>query len=444
MTEKKPTSTAQDKPEDKKPTATEANPGRKSTKKAAKKSRQPRAETTTTSASKTQTAATPGKPAASKPPKTSGNKGVYVFLVIVLLILAGLAYVLWMLWNDNAALQNEVARQQSSSQTEVQRVLEQTESVQSQVEQATQTLASQDKKISNLEQQLKTSEEKYSSLNEAFQIMTDRGSDLLLLNDVDHLVTIAQQQLHLSGNVANAIMSLEAAQAQLARANRPALASLQQTINGDLEKLRAATVVDVAKLSDQLDTLAIMVYEAPLLIPDQAVSELSSGEAGESNEDTQSSVDSAVDENAAWWEQTWQHAKVWSLDTLSNLRNDLGEFVSVRRVDDATAMMISPDQAQRFRDNLRLRIMTAQLALMLGQDAVWEAETQAILTALETRFDSQSSKTREAIRIGRDVADADIAVTLPTVDNSMQALEELRDPEASDRSSQYSPALSSD
>src|SRR5699024_3260167 len=139
-----------------------------------------------------------------------------------------------------------------------------------------------------------------------------------------------------------------------------------------------------------------------------------------------------------------QHAKVWSLDTLSNLRNDLGEFVSVRRVDDATAMMISPDQAQRFRDNLRLRIMTAQLALMLGQDAVWEAETQAILTALETRFDAQSSKTRQAIKLGREVVDADIAVNLPTVDNSMQALEELRDPDATDRTSQYSPAASSD
>src|SRR5699024_5703142 len=221
-------------------------------------------------------------------------------------------------------------------------------------------------------------------------------------------------------------MSLEAAQAQLARANRPALASLQQTINGDLEKLRAASVVDVAKLSDQLDSLAGLVYEAPLLVPDEAVSGLSSQEANGANDDSSNSIDSKVDEDAAWWQQTLQHAKVWSLDTLSNLRNDLGEFVSVRRVDDATAMMISPDQAQRFRDNLRLRIMTAQLALMLGQDAVWEAETQAVLTALETRFDAQSSKTRQAIKIGREVVDADIAVSLPTVDNSMQALEELR------------------
>ena len=79
---------------------------------------------------------------------------------------------------------------------------------------------------------------------------------MVLLNDIDHLVTIAQQQLLLGGNVANAIVSLETAQARLARANRPTLASLQQTINGDLDRLRASSTTDVASLSRQLEQLA--------------------------------------------------------------------------------------------------------------------------------------------------------------------------------------------
>src|SRR5690606_26374034 len=80
--------------------------------------------------------------------------------------------------------------------------------------------------------------------------------------------TIAQQQLQLGGNVRNAIVALESAQAQLARANRPGLAMLQQTLNGDLDRLRAASTIDIAAFSQQLEELAVLVTEAPLIMPD--------------------------------------------------------------------------------------------------------------------------------------------------------------------------------
>src|SRR5690606_38371368 len=138
-------------------------------------------------------------------------------------------------------------------------------------EQARQALAlaeEQSSRLAALEASLRESRAQTDSLQQAFQTLTDSGSDLVLINDVDHLVTIAQQQLQLGGNVANAIISLETAQAQLARANRPALASLQQTINGDLDRLRAASTIDIASLSSQLDELSNLVSQAPLMVPD--------------------------------------------------------------------------------------------------------------------------------------------------------------------------------
>ncbi|HUH40907.1 MAG TPA: uroporphyrinogen-III C-methyltransferase, partial [Castellaniella sp.] len=102
---------------------------------------------------------------------------------------------------------------------------------------------------------LQAAQDQINDLDQALQLMTDTGTDLLLLNDIDRLVTIAQQQLKLDGNVANAIISLEVAQARLARANRPALASLQQSINGDVDRLRAVIMVDLPELSSRLDRL---------------------------------------------------------------------------------------------------------------------------------------------------------------------------------------------
>ncbi|HWL28932.1 MAG TPA: uroporphyrinogen-III C-methyltransferase, partial [Burkholderiaceae bacterium] len=112
------------------------------------------------------------------------------------------------------------------------------------------------------------------------------------------------------------------------------------------------------------------------------------------------------------------------------IRQDLGQFITVRRADDPTALLMSPDQATRFRDNLRLRVMTAQLALMMRQSGVWESETAALVKALESRFDPKSAQTRHALKLARQMADTSIATKLPTVTNSLQAIESLREASA--------------
>src|SRR5690606_25464699 len=117
------------------------------------------------------------------------------------------------------------------------------------------------------------------SLEQALQMLTDTGADIALVNDVDHLVSIAHQQLLLGGNVGNAIIALETAQAQLARANRPGLASLQQAINGDVERLRAVSTIDINRLSSRLDELGLLIETAPLLIPDDAAPSVASSSA---------------------------------------------------------------------------------------------------------------------------------------------------------------------
>src|SRR5690606_11784429 len=151
-----------------------------------------------------------------------------------------------------------------------------------------------------LEGSLRQFQDQVDGLDQAFQTLTDRGSDLVLINDVDHLVTIAQQQLQLGGNVANAVISLETAQAQLARANRPGLASLQQTLNGGRDRRRAASTVGSAALSTQLDGLSSLVSAAPLLVPDDAAPE--PVPAPRSGAPAASRFpDSQADPDAPWW-----------------------------------------------------------------------------------------------------------------------------------------------
>ncbi len=341
--------------------------------------------------------------------------------LVALIIVAILAAVAWYQQKQfQQASANLLSQVQSSNNT-----------VSQALEQARQALAQtqeQSGQIAALENTLRQFRGQVDGLDQAFQTLTDRGSDLVLINDVDHLVTIAQQQLQLGGNVANAVISLETAQAQLARANRPGLASLQQTLNGDLDRLRAASTVDIAALSAQLDELSSLVSEAALLVPDDAAPEpLPAPEPSVSA--TSRFSGGPADPDAPWWKQGLANIETWAQGAWASVRQDLGEFITVRRVDDATALLMSPDQATRFRETLRLRIMTAQLALMMKQPKIWQAETAALVKSIETRFDERSPQARQAIKIARQMADTAIDAELPTVTNTLRAIETLRQEE---------------
>lgn len=364
------------------------------------------------------------KSAKSTENKSSGGKGFQYFLLLLILILAG---VIWFINDQNtqqiAAIESQMQQQSSQNNLAI-----------DQSKQAVDALKKQNEQIDQLNKAIVQSQNDFNTLNKSFQLVADRGSELILLNDIEHLVTIAQQQLQLSGNVSNAIISLETAQTQLSRVSKPEFASLQQTINGDLQRLRTAATVDVSLLSSSLEELAGLILQAPLMVPDDAVPQLES----KLNQDTTQNNDNAVTQqdtqstngDGEWWQEWPAKAWNWSVDTASTIKYDLNKFVSVRRVDDASALLISSDQAARFRDNLRLRIMTAQLALMMGQSQVWHTETSAVLDAVQNRFDKDSSVTRKAIKIARQVADAEIDVEIPSVNNTVNAIKTIRESNA--------------
>ncbi|NYT64987.1 uroporphyrinogen-III C-methyltransferase [Alcaligenaceae bacterium] len=372
----------------------------------------------------------------SNAPKASSHKkpgsALVPALAVAVILVAGLGGAVW--------YQQQIFQQSGADLlTRVQRNAASTDQALKQGQQALGLVQQQADHISRLEQELRTTKNQIASLEQAFQLLTDSGSDLVLMNDIDHLVTIAQQQLQLGGNVANAVISLETAQAQLARANRPGLASLLQTINGDLDRLRAASTIDIALMSTRLDELASLVSQAPLLVPDDAHPETVVSAAAAASTSSSTSPVVSVDPNSPWWQRSLDQTGVWANQAWDTVTNEFGQLLSIRRVDDATALLLSPEQATQLREHLRLRIMTAQLALMMRQPGVWASETASLVKALETRFDQQSPQSRKAVTMARQMADTDIDVKLPTVDNSLQALEALREDSAKEAQTADTP-----
>ncbi len=354
--------------------------------------------------------------------KRLGGAAMAVILLVLLALVLGGA--LFYQNRQYRALRADLQEQHRQSVQIVQETRDQAGQALAQVQ-------AQAARLKELSDALDTTAGQVQELDQALRMMTDSGSDLLLLNDIDHLVTIAQQQLSLGGNVANAIISLEAAQAQLARANRPGLAALQQSINGDLDRLRAVATIDLPALTARIDRLSDLVGSAPLLIPDAA-----GQPTGQATAPAPTQIPAAKARDAAsapmepapeGWRAVAADAWQWTRDAAGMVSQDLRALFDVRRVDDAAALLMSPDQALRFREVLKQRAVTAQLALMMHQSRIWQAELDQLSKAIDQRYDMRADSSREALRIARELRDTAIEVKLPTVDNSLAAIAAARD-----------------
>lgn len=306
---------------------------------------------------------------------------------------------------------------------------------------------SQAKLIVTLQQSLAESKSQFEGLEEAWASFNKGMEDSMLANDIDRLVTLASQQLRLASNVNNAVMALETALSTLVRADRPRFAAVQRAISADLDRLRSVPLVDVSALSVRLEALATLIGRAPLLVPDAAVPHVAAVtaiasqapavqsaavqiaavapvQAPPSGAPQTETADQLASE--AWWDVAWRKTVQWSKAVAVFVAKELASVVSIQRVTDANALLMSPEQGAQLRANLRTRVLTAQMALLMHQPSVWRAEMTSIEASLNARYDPKAVDTVAALRLVRELASASVAATLPDMSDSVAALEAVR------------------
>jgi uroporphyrin-3 C-methyltransferase len=221
-----------------------------------------------------------------------------------------------------------------------------------------------------------------------------RSRDEWVLAEIEQILTIASQQLQLTGNVQAALAALQTADARLARSGRPQLLPLRKAFAGDIERLRTAPGLDVPGLAVKLDQLIAGVDSLPLV------------------QDSRPQATAAVKrESDGFWERL-----------LAELLAELKQLVRIQNMEGADPALLSPPQAFFLRENLKLRLLNARLALLARDETTYRSDMKVAASWLERYFDTRSRAGVAMAATLKQLGSGAIGVSLPTIGESLAAV----------------------
>lgn len=254
---------------------------------------------------------------------------------------------------------------------------------------------------------------------EELVLSLSRARDENLVIDLDAGLRVALQQTAITGSAAPLVAALKAADERLARVNQPRLEPVRRAIVRDLERVKAVSVADLASLAIKLDEAARLVDEAPLQVLDaRRLPETRAPRAV-----TRGSVGGSAQAAAGAASATgpgWLPARVgeWWLGLWSEVRG----LLRVTRIDQPQAMLLAPEQSYFLRENVKLKLLNARLALMSRQFDTAQSDLQATLAAIDNYFDRGARKTQLLNELLRSVAQQARQAGVPRPDDTLAAL----------------------
>ena len=246
-------------------------------------------------------------------------------------------------------------------------------------------------KVALLEARLAEVAVQRGQLEELLQSLT-RSRDENMIVDIEAAIRVAVQQNAITGSAEPLVSALKQSDERLSRHGQPKFEGVRRAIARDLDRVRAAGVADVSSLTIRLDEAMRMVDELPLLSsldsrrarrrrprrPRRAAAPRCRAAAA-----PRSRFARPGRALGAAWEAAWER-----------IAAEARSLVRVTRIEHADAMLLAPEQAFFLKENLKLRLLNARLALLSRQFETAQTDLASARASLERFFDRGSRRTR--------------------------------------------------
>lgn len=336
--------------------------------------------------------------------------------VVALLIAIAAAGGAWWLWQQlqlsKQTLDQALNQQNQTSQGEINQV-------QNQIGQLSENLAAAnteiDTKLGQQNAQISTIQTTVdaaaSSAKQVAETVTQLHSKLninpktgWLIAEAEYLLSIANQQLLLTGDVDTSITALRSADQRLRESADPTVLDVRSIINDEITQLQSVHVIDIAGAALTLASMQSRVNELSL----SGQRETNSASV---NEETAAIEKSTSEEPKDGWRS--------ALDTALNAVKDL--VVIRQRGDNANDPLLTPDQRSLIYQNLRLKLESARLSLIQGDEATYRQSLDVANEWLIEYFDNDAKRNAVSDTL-TELGKISLNATMPDISASLDAL----------------------
>lgn len=336
-------------------------------------------------------------------------------IAAVILALSSVAGVglAWQSMSRQQALEQELVRRQAAVQADA----SEARAAAKQSQELTRDTAA---KVALLDARLAEVALQRGQLEELIQSMS-RSRDENVIGDIEASIRVALQQSSITGSAEPLIATLKQAEERLLRYKQPRMEGVRRAVARDLDRVKAVSVVDMATLTIKLDEVVRLLDELPLLASAEreAKAPPSAAKPAQRSAATATKPPSPADGMLARW---WWQAKTSLTEGAGLVWGEARTLLRVTRIDHPEAALLAPDQAFFLRENLKLRLLNARLALLSRQFDTAQADLRDAQEALARYFDPQSRKVMAASDLIRQVAAQARQVNLPRPDDTLAAL----------------------
>lgn len=356
----------------------------------------------------TASASPPQSPVVPPPSVAAGRIALWLAVAALL----GVLVVAWFVWQGDAHLattRQELSRRLADGDA-MQR------EAQANAKQNREALDALQAKVGALEAQLAGMQSQQMALETMYQEFSRVREDRLLA-EIEQEISVAAQQLQLAGNVEAALIALTGAEARLARNAQPQFLPLRKLIARDIERLKVLPGADVPGIAFKLDGLLNSVAGLPLAFEQRPAPSAPQGKAPSPR------ADSAAPAVAVPPAPTFEAmARAWFGDLWQEVR----QLVRIERIDRPDPGLLAPRETYFLRENLRLRLLAARLALLARDGRSFRSDLQQAGDWLERYYDMRVPAVQEARTTLAGLGKLDVAREPVELNETLAALRNFK------------------
>lgn len=280
-------------------------------------------------------------------------------------------------------------------------------------------------KVILLEGKQMESQSQQLALEQLYQDLS-KNRDEWALAEIEQVLATASQQLQLAGNVQGALIALQNADNRLAKSEKPQFIAIRRAIAKDIERLKSLPILDLTGVALRLDSVIAQVDHIPLWSDEKSVVTATPPKAPlrvlpkSSTLEAKSSTGRVGEETA---ESTWtmRIQDAWQSFS-SEMMTEIRQLMRVRNVETPDALLLTPSQAYFARENLKLRLLNARLALLSRNEDAFRSDMISAQDAITKYFDARTKQAQTVQALLRQVQGSNLSIEMPTLADSLNAV----------------------